>query len=91
MKQFSIITPDNTNTNFHCSSYERYRYKPNFTGYWHSHAYTEIFFITDGKGYFFAKDEKIPIHRGMVIINNGNSSIWNLPICPKSSNMLYSV
>lgn len=72
MKQFSIITLENTNTNFHCSSYERYRYKPNFNGYWHSHAYTEIFFVTDGKGYFFVRDEKIPIHKGMIIINNAN-------------------
>lgn len=72
MKQFSIITLENTNTNFHCSSYERYRYKPNFNGYWHSHAYTEIFFVTDGKGYFAVRDEKIPIHKGMIIINNAN-------------------
>ncbi len=72
MKQFSIITLENTNNNFHCASYERYRYKPDFKGYWHSHTYTEIFFVTDGSGFFYTKDNKIPISKGMVIINNGH-------------------
>lgn len=72
MRQFSIISLDNANTNFQCRSYERFCLEKNFKGYEHMHSHTEFFFITEGKGYFYLKDKKVPIHRGMVIINNAN-------------------
>lgn len=73
MRQFCIISPDNSNTNFHCRSYERYHYKENLTGHYHMHSFSEIFFVTEGDGFFLLKDKKIPIHRGMVVINNGDT------------------
>ncbi len=72
MRQFSIIALDNPNTNFQCRSYERFHYDKNFQGYDHMHSYSEFFFVTEGKGYFHLKDKKVPIYRGMVIINNSN-------------------
>ena len=72
MRQFSIFSLDNPNTNFKCRSYERFHYDKNFQGYPHIHSYTEIFFVTEGKGYFHLKNKKVPISRGTVIINNSN-------------------
>lgn len=72
MRQFSIISVDSSNTYFHCRAYERYHYQKNFKGYAHMHSYTEFFFVTKGKGFFHLKDKKMPIHRGMLVINNAN-------------------
>ena len=72
LRQFSIFSIDNANTNFLCRSYERYQYEKNFKGSVHMHSFVEFFFVTEGKGYFHLKDRKVPIHRGMVIINNGD-------------------
>ncbi len=72
MRQFFIITNDNFNTNFQCHYYERYRYKENFKNRFHMHAFSEIFFVTEGRGFFHLKDRKIPIRRGMIIINNSD-------------------
>ena len=72
MRQFCIISPDSANANFQCRSYERYHYKTNLNGHFHIHPFSEIFFVTEGKGFFLLKDQKIPIHRGMVVINNGD-------------------
>lgn len=71
-RQFSIISLENFNSNFQCRSYERFHYDKNFVGCDHMHSYVEFFFVTEGKGYFHLKDKKVPIHRGMVIINNGD-------------------
>ena len=71
-RQFSIISLENSNTNFQCRSYERFHYDKNFKGYDHMHSFAEFFFVTEGKGYFHLKDKKVPIHRGMIVINNGN-------------------
>lgn len=72
MKQFYIIPSDNSNSNFHCRSYSRYRYKQGMKGRYHSHTHSEIFFVTDGKGFFHLHEKKVPIQRGMVIIVNSN-------------------
>lgn len=72
MRQFSIISPENSDSNFQCRSYERFHYGPNMDDRFHMHAFSEIFFITEGSGFFVLKDNKVPIHRGMIVINNSN-------------------
>lgn len=72
MRQFSIITLEDSNFDFQCRSYERFHYRKNHQGYEHMHAYSEIFFVTEGCGYFHLRNRKVPIHRGMVIVNNSN-------------------
>lgn len=89
MKQFAIITLDNSNSSFQCRAYERYRYRPNFIGHWHAHAFAEIFFITDGKGFFYTDEETYPIQRGMIVINNGN--VKHMESSHPSSELEYAV
>lgn len=72
MRQYHFLFSDNANSNFHCRAYSRYRYKKGFKGLYHSHAYSEIFFITDGNGFFHLRDKKVPIQRGTIIFNNSN-------------------
>ena len=72
MRKFSIISIDNSNLNFQCRSYARYHYERNFRGHDHMHSYSEIFFVTEGSGFFHLRDKVVPIHRGTVIINNGD-------------------
>lgn len=72
MRQFHISSLDDSNSSFHCRFYSRYRYKKNFRGQYHSHAYSEIFFVLDGKGFFHLHEKKTPIHRGMIILINSN-------------------
>ena len=45
----------------------------------HSHSYSEIYFITEGKGYFCTRSERIKIQRGSVIINNPDVKHWIIP------------
>lgn len=71
MRQF-FIAIDNSNFSFQCRNYSRYRYKPGHQGSFHAHAFAEILFITDGRGFFHTKDKKVPIRRGTIIINNRN-------------------
>lgn len=72
MRQFLILSPEKSYSTFQVRSYERFRYKPSFKGVLHMHAFSEIFFITDGSGYFHLQDQQIPIQKGMVVINNSN-------------------
>lgn len=72
MRQFSIISPENSNTNFQFRAYERFQYEKGFKGSGHIHSHTEFFFITEGKGFFHLRDKKVPIHKGMVIIVNSD-------------------
>ena len=72
MRQFAIINIDDSNHNFQCRSYERFHDRKNFKGYEHMHTYSEIFFVTEGSGYFYLKNKKVPIRRGMVVINNSD-------------------
>lgn len=71
MRQF-FIAIDNSNFSFRCRNYSRYRYKPGHQGSFHAHSFAEILFVTDGQGFFHIKDKKVPIRRGMIIINNRN-------------------
>lgn len=71
MRQY-FFAVDNSNFSFRCRKYSRYRYKPGHQGSLHSHAFAEIIFVTDGQGFFHLKDKKVPIHRGMIVINNRN-------------------
>ncbi len=74
MRQFLI--PSLTEEDYYLKflSYERFRYTyvKNFPKYLHSHPFAEIFFVTDGKGYFHIKDKSILIQKGTVVINNAN-------------------
>lgn len=45
----------------------------------HSHSYSEIYFITEGKGYFCTRNERWKIQRGSVIINNPDVKHWITP------------
>lgn len=45
----------------------------------HSHSYSEIYFITRGKGYFCTRNERVKIQRGSVIINNPEVKHWIVP------------
>ena len=69
-RQFTIISLDNPNTSFQCRSYERFHYEKNFIGNEHMHPFAEIFFVTEGKGFFHLKNKKVPIQRGTIVINN---------------------
>lgn len=72
MRKFSIIFFDTTASSFHCRSYDRFQYEKGFQGRIHTHSYSEILFVTEGKGFFHLTDKKIPIKKGSVIINNRN-------------------
>lgn len=71
VRQF-FIAVDNSNFSFRCRNYSRYRFKPGYQGSLHAHTFAEILFVTDGQGFFHIKDQKVPIRRGMIIINNRN-------------------
>ena len=71
MRQFFILPNTFEPAAFHIRSYERFHYDKNFqTKNEHTHNFAEIFFITEGRGFFRTADKDIPIRRGMVIINN---------------------
>lgn len=72
MRQFSIISLANENTNFQFRSYERFCYEKGFKGMEHTHSFAEFFFVTEGRGFFHVNDKKYPIHRGMIVINNSD-------------------
>ncbi|MCQ2449666.1 MAG: AraC family transcriptional regulator [Clostridia bacterium] len=74
MRQFFIDTLPEINPNFKFINYERYRYADHegFTAQMHYNTYTELFFITDGKGFFYTNEKKIPVEKGDVVINNAN-------------------
>lgn len=71
-KNFSIMSLDDTNVFFRFFFYDRYHYKPNFSGNKHIHAHCEILFVTEGSGFFHVNNKKVPIQRGMVVICNNN-------------------
>ncbi len=62
----------NNTRHYRLLSYSRQTYCKDWKSYEHIHPYTEIFFITEGKGYFHAIDKNIPLKKGMVILNNPN-------------------
>lgn len=74
MRQFFIDTLPEINPNFKFINYERYRYSyhKNFSTLMHYNTYTELFFITDGKGFFHTNEKITPIEKGNVVINNAN-------------------
>lgn len=70
MRQFQIPSNQLDNLNsYRLRRYERAEYSSGWKSYEHMHSFTEIFFITSGEGVFHTKDEDIPIHKGMIIVN----------------------
>lgn len=70
MRLFQCTFTDNKI--FNCLSCSRYRYKKGFMGTEHMHPYAEIFFVTEGEGYFYLRNKKVPICRGTIVVINGN-------------------
>ena len=70
MKQFNINSDNFSNYFFSFETYDRARYLEDWKSYEHLHSFSEVFFVTDGKGIFHTKDEDIPIYKGMVILIN---------------------
>ncbi len=68
MRQFSIHPDEMETLSFKIRSYARYEYEKGAEGTLHIHAYTEIMFITEGKGWICLSNEKIPVQRGMIIV-----------------------
>lgn len=71
MRQFFILPNTFAPTSFHIRSYERFHYSKNFQAKnEHIHNFAEIFFVTEGQGFFRTAGKDVPIYRGMMIINN---------------------
>lgn len=70
MKQFYINLESFSSSQFNFTTYERAHYHGDWKSYEHMHAFSEIFFITQGKGIFHTKTEDIPIQKGMIIVVN---------------------
>lgn len=71
MRQFTI--PPNFLENIERYTfrlYDRAEYAGDWKSIIHMHSHTEIFFVTDGNGFFRTNDGDFPIQRGMLIINN---------------------
>lgn len=70
MKQFNINSNNLTNFFFSFENYDRARYNKDWKSFEHMHAFSEIFFVTDGKGVLRTKSKDYHIHKGMVIFIN---------------------
>ena len=89
MKQFKI-TADNFKNFFFCfDSYERMHYMDDWKSYNHMHSFSEVFFITQGKGVFHTDEEDIPISKGMVVIVN--PTVVHTEFSSKDSPLEYAV
>lgn len=66
------------------------RQKPqNSKNFEHMHPHAEIFFVTEGKGYFRTANETIKVQKGMVIINNPH--VRHTDAFSEDSNFEYAV
>ena len=70
MKQFYINSSNLNNYFFLFNSYDRAQYKGDWKSYEHMHAFSEIFFVTGGKGVFHTKYQDYPIQKGSIILVN---------------------
>ncbi len=71
MIQFNATFYDKKHqSSFKLISYRRMQYTKETKSFMHVHNFTEIYFITDGEGYFHTQNEKVKIEKGMIVINN---------------------
>ena len=85
-----FISKNNCNPNYELL----YISKSKFENDWHStahfHPFTEIFFITDGKGAFYLNDQIVTVNKWDLIIINSNCYILkNLPYQMFHLNILF--
>ena len=70
MRQFTIPSNFLENIEKHTfHSYERMEYTGDWKSIVHMHSYTEIFFVTDGTGFFRTNEGDFPLQRGTLVIN----------------------
>lgn len=91
MRQFLINSFSSNESHFQFINYERHRYTYNLEHQeiMHSHKYTEVFFVTDGSGYFKTSDRTYEIKKGTVVINNANVLHTEIPF--KNSQLEYAL
>ncbi len=77
--------------NFKLLSYDKLKYEHDWESIEHSHPYSEILFVTDGRGAFINNGKQRPLAEGDVVITNPYVSHTEISLPPPSKPLEYIV